>query len=72
MHHSSECDCGNPTHHGHGMASQHHGCCCGHGHGMHRFPTREEIVAELEEYLEHLQAEVEGIKERIAEFKKTG
>jgi len=39
---------------------------------MRRFPTREEIIAELEEYLKQLQAEVKGVEERIAEFRKGG
>jgi len=39
---------------------------------MRRFPTREEITAELEEYLKQLQAEVKGVEEHIAEFQKSG
>jgi hypothetical protein len=38
--------------------------------GLRRFPAREEIVAQLEEYLRHLQAEAKGVEERIAELRK--
>ena len=72
---SSECGCNYPGHHGHGgsgRAGYHHqGCCCGSSHGMRRFLTRQEIIANLEEYLEQLKAEVEGVGEKIAELKKT-
>ena len=73
MYHSSECGCGHHSHHAPERAGHHPwGCCCGLAYGMRRFPTREEIIAELEEYLKQLQAEVKGAEERIAEFKKTG
>ena len=39
-------------------------------HGVRRFFTREEIIAELEEYLTELRAEVKGVEERLAELKK--
>ena len=76
--HSEECcrgdehqqECGCKEHHsGHG---EHH--CC-HGEGMHgmgwhrRFPTREERIAELEEYLKALRAEAQGVEEHICELK---
>ena len=57
-------------HHGHGG-----GCCCGPaawGPGFpfgRRFPTREERIAWLEEYLKDLQAEAKAVEERIAELK---
>ncbi len=34
-----------------------------------RFPTREERIAWLEEYLKELQAEAKAVEERIAELK---
>nr|MBC7243799.1 DUF5320 domain-containing protein [Chloroflexota bacterium] len=34
-----------------------------------RFPTREERIAWLEEYLQELQAEAKAVEERIAELK---
>ena len=51
---------------------QHWGCRCGPGHAPQRFPAREEIVEELEEYLKQLRAEARGVEERIAELKKEG
>ena len=35
-----------------------------------RFTSKEELIAKLEEYLQQLQAEAKGAKERIAELKK--
>jgi len=56
------------------------GGCCRHeehpwGHGMRfhrRFPTREERIAWLEEYLKDLQAEVKAVEEHLAELKAAG
>jgi len=39
---------------------------------LRHFPTREEIVEELEEYLKQLRAEAKGVEERIAELRKEG
>ena len=72
MCHTSECGCGHPTHHDPWRASHHHWGCCALGHPFRRFPTREEVIAQLEEYLKNLQAEAKGVEERIAEFKKAG
>ena len=65
------CHGGHGGHHGHG------GCCHGgEGRGFgpgspfrRHFPTREEQIAWLEEYLKELQAEAKGVEERIAELK---
>jgi hypothetical protein len=38
-------------------------------HFRRRFPTREERIAWLEEYLKALQAEAKAVEERIAEMK---
>jgi len=57
-----------------------YGCCCGErpgpgghfapgGHFRRRFPTREERIAWLEEYLQELQAEAQAVEERIAKMK---
>jgi len=71
MCHTSEYGCGYPTHHAPWRVSHHHwGCCCASGHPFRRFPTREEVVTQLEEYLESLKAEVKGVEERIVELKK--
>jgi len=37
---------------------------------MRRFPTKEEIISRLEEYLKQLNLEAKGAEERIAELKK--
>ena len=71
MCHASDCGCGHPTHHAPWRASHHHwGCCCAPGYLPRRFPTREETIAQLEEYLKNLQAEAKGVEERIAELGK--
>jgi len=56
-------------------------CTCGHRHGYahyahegedvrlrRRFRSREERLAELEEYRNELQAELKGVEEHIAEI----
>ena len=40
------------------------------GYGRRHFPTRNEIISELEEYLGDLRSEINGVEERIAELKK--
>lgn len=71
MCHPIDCGCGHPGHHAF-RAGWHHpvGCCCEPGYGHRLYPTREEAVKELEEYLKHLKAEMKGVEERIAELKK--
>lgn len=77
--HHGDCGCGG---HGGESSGMHHGggCCGGHGEGHHiggrgmgfrRFISRDEIISRLEEYLKQLQDESKGVKERIAELKKT-
>jgi len=68
--HQEYCDCGHPGHHGMG-GQRHHDGCCRPGFGLRRFPTREEMIAEMEEYLKQLRAETKGVEERLAELKKT-
>ncbi len=78
-HHHEDCGCGHHGHRSH-MGEQHHheGCGCrGHHHGRgfgpgfeRRFISKEEVIAQLEEYLKQLQAEAKGVEERIAELKK--
>jgi len=55
--------CGTESHHGGSCG------CGGHFHFGRRFPTKEERVAKLEEYLEILQKEVQGVEEHIAALK---
>ncbi|RLC66523.1 MAG: hypothetical protein DRH97_06300 [Chloroflexi bacterium] len=73
MYHDSECGCEQHSRQTpqHGMHHQ-RGCCCGSGYAPRQFPTREEIVEKLEEYLKQLRAEARGVEERIAELKKKG
>jgi hypothetical protein len=56
------------SHHSHCAPAAHRGCCCGPTM-VRRFPTREERIARLEEYLHGLEAEAQAVKERIAEIK---
>ena len=64
-------DCGPHGHHTHrGVGHHSWGCCCASGSPPRRFPTREEAIAQLEEYLKNLQAEAKGVQERIAELRK--
>ena len=76
QHHGGECGCsGHGEHHRHHDHGGHCGCGCeGKAWGpgspfRRRFPTREERIAWLEEYLKDLQAEAKGVEERIAEMK---
>ena len=71
--HGGEC-----FHGGRGGHHRHGGECCHGGEGSawgpgapfrRHFPTREEQIAWLEEYLKELQAEAKGVEERIAELK---
>lgn len=65
---------------GHGESCGHHShsaCCCQHG-GFHwrllhrHFPSREERIARLEEYLKDLRAEAKAVEELLAEMKSAG
>ena len=69
--HHGNCVCGHPGHHGMREQWAYHEGCCHPGHGLRRFPTREEMIAEMEEYLKQLRAETKGVEERLAELKKT-
>ena len=69
MYHTGECGCGHQVHHA-PQGGGHHQSCCAGGFGHRRFPTREETIAQLEEYLSSLKAEVQGLEEHITELKK--
>ena len=80
-HHGSQCCCSQ----GHGgggheeccgQAHEHAGaedCCGGHedqgGRLRRRFHSRDERLAQLEEYRKDLQEELKGVEERIAEMR---
>ena len=74
MCHTSEYGCEHHGHHGHhgpGRAGHHHrGCCRALGYLPRHFPTKEEAITQLEEYLKQLQAEAKGVEEHIAELRK--
>jgi len=48
----------------------HEDCCCDFGYAPRRFPTREETIEGLEEYLKQLKDEAKGVEEQIAELRK--
>lgn len=71
MWHHSECGCDQHPRHALEPDCHHQrDCCCGSGYAPRQFPTREEIVEKLGEYLKQLRAEAGGVEERIAELKK--
>jgi hypothetical protein len=71
---------GHHEHHHGGHHRQHGGGCCrGWGEGgpaggafRRRFFSREERIAELEQYLSDLQAEAKGVEEELARLRATG
>jgi len=65
-----DCGCGHSGDHMTQKPGHNVGGCCTPGHGVRRFFTREEIIAELEQYLAELRAEVKGAEERLAELRK--
>ena len=69
--HHGDCGYEHPGYHATMEQWPHHGGCCHPRHGLRRFPTREEMIAEMEEYLKQLQAETKGVEEYLAELKKT-
>jgi len=48
----------------------HYEGCDYHGNLPRRFPTKEETIREMEDYLKQLQAEVKGVEEHLTEMKK--
>ena len=67
--------CGHDEQHGHhGHQGSECRCgCAGEGHGFRRrFATREERIAQLQEYLEELHAEAQAVEEHIAELQAVG
>ena len=69
--HHDDCGYGHPGHHGMTEHWQHqHGCGCHPRHGLRRFPTREEMIAQMEDYLKQLRAEAKGVEEHLVELRK--
>jgi|GEM_PF-840268 len=70
--HHEDCGCGHPGHHVIREGWHHqYGCCCHAGYHVRRFPTKEEMIARMEDYLEQLRGEIKYVEERLAEIKKT-
>lgn len=68
------CERHESRHHNHHCCGEHrhHHCHSGRERGFHRrFATRAERLAEMEEYLRDLQAEVKAVEEQIADLKAT-
>ena len=76
-HHRGECGCGRSGSHAHHGGGHGRGCCCcrrcccacrgGGGWAFpRRFRSRQEQVAELEAYLQELEAEAQGVREALA------
>jgi hypothetical protein len=70
MCHQSDCSGGQHASVLGGGWRHHRGCCCDTGYTQRHFPTKEESIEELQEYLKQLKAEAKGVEERIAEFRK--
>jgi hypothetical protein len=76
------CNEGHGHHHGrhHGGGCEGGGCSCGCGDGSQcecgkggferQFQTKAEQIAELEEYLGELKAEVQAVEERLTDLRK--
>ena len=62
--------CGYYGHHAPWGRWHHQWGCCMPGYGRRCFPTREEVISELEEYLNDQRLEIKGVEERITELKK--
>ena len=61
--------CQMENHHGCKCKSHHHSGSCdcdNHSHFERRFMTKEEKIAQLEQYLENLQMEAKAVQEHIA------
>jgi len=72
MCHQASCGCESHAHIPGGVTYHHEGCCCDHGHSPRHFPSREELINEMEDYLKQLRAEAKGVEERLTEMKKEG
>lgn len=62
-------------HHGFGFGCGPYGCGCHHGFAPHfhrPFPTKEERVARLKEYLAALQAEEKAVEEHLKRLSEEG
>lgn len=67
---TDECCCGYSGHHAPRRAGHHYRGCCTPDYPLRYFPTREETLGQLEEYLNSLRAEAKGVEEHITELKQ--
>ena len=58
-----------------GFGSHHQCQCHGPHHGPHhpprRFPTKEEVIAQLEEHLKNIRQQAEEVEKQIKEMKES-
>ena len=72
MCHCSDCSCERYAYEERGHYHR-GGCGCSyHGYSQRHFPTREEAIQEMEDYLKKLKTEAKGVQERLSEIKKEG
>jgi len=71
MCHQVDCGCEQHSRHSAHRGWHHHwNYCCSTGYLQRRFPTKEEVTKELEEYLKQLKDEAKGVEEQIAELRE--
>jgi len=70
--HQIECGCGRHAHVSGGGWHYRWSYGCAPDYAPQCFPTREEIIERLEEYLKQLRAEARGVEEHLAELRKEG
>ena len=69
MCHTVDCGCGQHAYVTSGGCHHHQGCCAS-GRVMRLFPTTEETISQLEEYLGGLRAEAKGVEEHLERLRK--
>jgi len=63
-----KCNC-NGSCDGHCEEGGHQGCCCEQAL-QRRYQTKEEQIAELENYLKDLKLETQAVEERLSDLRK--
>ena len=70
MKNDNECGCGCHSHHGSPKDSHHSkGCCHSSGHVQRRFVSKDEMINQLQEYLQQLKLEIKGVEEHLGQLK---
>jgi len=71
MCHQVDCGCEQHFRHSAHRGWHHHqNYCCSAGYLQRRFPSKEEVTEELEEYLKQLKDEAKGVEEQITELRE--